>query len=333
MQVTDMAKNDNLSDFLLDIANAIRDKKGSSEPINAQDFSSEIASISSGGGGGETSSAPMQIIDNYLTIEALEDGLEVSIPIDNEYCVDASGIWIPISAKTPTPAINIGQTLSFRGNKPEGIVPTNGYGSIVITKKCNVMGNALSIFFYDNIIESLKEHRYIASSLFAGNPIVSAERLLLSPSTLGNSSYSAMFQDCAELIYPPKLPASTLADSCYKHMFRRCKKIEESPALNAMNLAAQCYQGMFEDCISLKKITLPAKNTFMSCYSTMFNRCSSLKRIEAMFIDIQTESIQYWVNGVSSSGVLILNKENTLTLPSGMSGIPNGWEVVYIPAE
>lgn len=46
-----MAKNDNLSDFMADIADAIRAKKGTSEPINAQDFSAEIASIETGGGG------------------------------------------------------------------------------------------------------------------------------------------------------------------------------------------------------------------------------------------------------------------------------------------
>ena len=45
-----MAKNDNLSDFMADIADAIRAKKGTSEPINAQDFSAEIASIEGGGG-------------------------------------------------------------------------------------------------------------------------------------------------------------------------------------------------------------------------------------------------------------------------------------------
>ena len=45
-----MAKNDNLTDFLTDVANAIRQKKGTNEPINPQDFSSEIASIQSGGG-------------------------------------------------------------------------------------------------------------------------------------------------------------------------------------------------------------------------------------------------------------------------------------------
>ena len=45
-----MAKNNNLTDFLTDVADAIRAKKGTTEPINPQDFSSEIASIESGGG-------------------------------------------------------------------------------------------------------------------------------------------------------------------------------------------------------------------------------------------------------------------------------------------
>lgn len=43
-----MAKNDNLQDFLTDVADAIRAKKGTTAKINPQDFSSEIASIQSG---------------------------------------------------------------------------------------------------------------------------------------------------------------------------------------------------------------------------------------------------------------------------------------------
>lgn len=45
-----MAKNDNLKDFLTDVADAIREKKGTTDLINPQDFSAEIASIQSGGG-------------------------------------------------------------------------------------------------------------------------------------------------------------------------------------------------------------------------------------------------------------------------------------------
>ncbi len=43
-----MAKNDNLTDFLTDVANAIREKKGTSNLINPQNFSDEIRSIVTG---------------------------------------------------------------------------------------------------------------------------------------------------------------------------------------------------------------------------------------------------------------------------------------------
>ena len=43
-----MAKTDNLGDFLKDVADSIRTKTGTTELINAQDFSAKILNISSG---------------------------------------------------------------------------------------------------------------------------------------------------------------------------------------------------------------------------------------------------------------------------------------------
>ena len=57
-----MAKNDNLTDLLTDVANAIRAKKGISGKINPQNFSSEIASISTGSGGGEGGGGALPIV-------------------------------------------------------------------------------------------------------------------------------------------------------------------------------------------------------------------------------------------------------------------------------
>lgn len=59
-----MAKNDNLKDFLTDVANAIREKKGTTEPINPQDFSAEIAAIETGGEtGGAVASVPAKDVN------------------------------------------------------------------------------------------------------------------------------------------------------------------------------------------------------------------------------------------------------------------------------
>ena len=55
-----MAKNNNLTDFLTDVANAIRAKKGTTAKINPQDFSSEIASI---GGSATTPKSDVNFYD------------------------------------------------------------------------------------------------------------------------------------------------------------------------------------------------------------------------------------------------------------------------------
>lgn len=47
-----MAKTNNLTDFLTDVANAIREKEGSSEAINPQAFSTRILALRTGGSGG-----------------------------------------------------------------------------------------------------------------------------------------------------------------------------------------------------------------------------------------------------------------------------------------
>ena len=48
-----MAKNDNLTDFLTNVADAIRYKKNTTERINPQDFFSQIVSIGNEGGNGD----------------------------------------------------------------------------------------------------------------------------------------------------------------------------------------------------------------------------------------------------------------------------------------
>lgn len=62
-----MAKTDNLTDFLTDIADAIREKKGTADKINPQDFASEIANLTSGGSGEWLSEDAEKLISRTLT--------------------------------------------------------------------------------------------------------------------------------------------------------------------------------------------------------------------------------------------------------------------------
>ena len=68
-----MAKTDNLIHYLSDVANAIREKEGSTDPINAQDFSERIRSISAGSDPGFTDYyyfENMSISMNNTTVDA-----------------------------------------------------------------------------------------------------------------------------------------------------------------------------------------------------------------------------------------------------------------------
>ena len=73
-----MAKTDNLIHYLSDVANAIREKEGSTDPINAQDFSERIRSISVGSDPG--------FADYYYFNNAY-------IPIQNGGQVEASSLF------------------------------------------------------------------------------------------------------------------------------------------------------------------------------------------------------------------------------------------------
>ena len=78
-----MAKNNNLTDFLTDVATAIRTKKGTSALINPQNFSSEIASIETG----ITPTGTIEITSNGEKDVTNYAKANVNIPNQNPYIV------------------------------------------------------------------------------------------------------------------------------------------------------------------------------------------------------------------------------------------------------
>ena len=88
-------------------------------------------------------------INNFLTIVALEDGLTASLSTNAvEYCVDGDENWTTLAAGATSPAINKGQTLSFRGNLTPA--SSKGVGRFTISKSCDLIGNCNSLLFGDN---------------------------------------------------------------------------------------------------------------------------------------------------------------------------------------
>lgn len=254
--------------------------------------------------------------NDYLTIEALEDGLTVSLSQNAcEYCID-NGSWNNLSADVITPSINKGQTLSFKGS----LTPNSGTGKssraidpgiglgigrFTISKKCNLKGNIMSLLFGDNFEgqTDLNGYDYAFCNLFNYcSTIIDASQLLLPATTLASHCYYNMFWGCSSLVTVPELPATTLADFCYYSMFRGCSSLVTAPELPATTLAEGCYISMFEN-------------------------CSKLNYIKALFTTTPGYSYtSYWVSDVSSTGTFVKNK-NAIWNVTGTDGIPTGWTV------
>lgn len=60
-----MAKTNNLTDFLTDVADGIRAKKGTTDKINPQNFRSEIESISTGTSTEDGNIEPTTVLKGY----------------------------------------------------------------------------------------------------------------------------------------------------------------------------------------------------------------------------------------------------------------------------
>ena len=149
----------------------------------------------------------------------------------------------------------------------------------------------------------------------------------LPATTLAEYCYQSMFSGCTVLTSAPELPATTLADCCYQNMFYDCSGLTSAPELPATMLTRYCYSNMFKNCTNLTSAPeLPATTLADGCYNSMFWGCTSLNYIKMLATDISASScLNYWVKDVSSTGTFV--KANGVEIPTGTSGIPEGWTV------
>lgn len=260
----------------------------------------------------------------YFTIVSLEDNNEInfkpfyynpaSTGISNtiSYQLEGSDSWNTLTY-SETLVLNENQTAKFKMNDPTiisfGYGPGNvGIGTFYVSKTYNVKGNIMSLLHGDDFVGkvSLSDKAGVFNYLFGpynkSNPLIDAGNLILPATTLASTCYAFMFQANSLLTTAPKLPATTLAPACYMYMFRGCSSLITAPELSATTLADYCYHEMFHYCTSLNYIKMLATDISASICLTD------------------------WVNGVASSGTFVKNP-NMTTLPTGISGIPEGWTV------
>lgn len=106
-----MAQNNNLGDFLTGVADAIRDAKGSSEQINAQDFPSEIRAL-----GGSSISDSYFIFGKLPTNKMYLETDITTVPVSLFRCV--SDAYQNMVKEIHLPSATIINGFAFANNVP-----------------------------------------------------------------------------------------------------------------------------------------------------------------------------------------------------------------------
>ena len=226
-------------------------------------------------------SIPVAYKDQYLTFEALEDGIfQFTPPTGSDtkiYYSKNGGEWInenSVQVVTEDKVRWKGSFSNFSYNTRIG-----QFGSTTETQLAQfiVYGNIMSLIHSDlfKINNQLSGYENFAR-VFMYSKVKDAKNLIL-PDNTTYSCYNSLFGDCIYLVNAPELPATTLQTLCYTDMFHNCTSLLKAPDLPATIAETSCYLRMFGGCTSLTKSPKIELNTLSdTCCEGMFQDCSNL---------------------------------------------------------
>lgn len=236
-----------------------------------------------------------------MYIEALEDlTVKMSSSFADVYYSEDLVNWERLAnSSSSSNIINItkGKKTYFYSNG-SAYNPGYGIGTFVITGKCNVGGNCMSLRYGLDYKDKKTFTSYAGfQSLFADcTTIINAKNLILPATTLLANTYNRMFANCTSLKTAPLLlPATTVTtrksgnnkyptiSGAYESMFEGCTSLVTAPEILAETIGEQGCYNMFKNCTSLEYISMAPIKTFTSSHynklhlSQMFANCASLK--------------------------------------------------------
>lgn len=231
----------------------------------------------------------------YLTLEPLESGT-IQFSKACSYSLNG-GAWTSLAAATNTPALSVGDKISFKASAAP--TTTEGVGTFSSSCKFNAYGNPLSMRSGDSFkgVVVMPNNTYTFYRLFYGSKIIDASNISMPYTTITNYCYRDMFAGSSYMTSAPELPTMTLTTGCYWGMFMDCTSLVNAPSELPSTIAASyAYYEMFRGCTSL----VQAPEILATSMAA-----SSRNNMTEMFYDCT--SLVYPPSKLSSAGVLLLS--------------------------
>ena len=153
--------------------------------------------------------------------------------------------------------------------------------------------------------------------------------------SIGSNGCRQMFNGCTSLTTAPDMANVTSIgrNGCY-YMFEGCTKLTTAPDFSSLtNVNADSFDSCFAGCTSLttspnfSKVNDFGGSGYQRSFQSCFSDCTSLNYVYAPSPSTWDENRYFpnWLKNVASYG--IVRKKSSLTIPSGTSGVPSGWDV------
>ena len=262
-----MSKQNNLTDFLTDVANAIRTKKGTTGLINPQNFSAEIASLSGGLEIVEMAETTATIEPNKVYVWGMVESLNITLGTSTNES-DFFAFRFRCSKPTMTVVTVNGATWADDTELDAQGKPILDLGSWY---QCEIKGGTSALYarlaHYIPFADSNVEAVLLANGVGDGLGVTykdAAKVKSISTWFKGNTDITAF----AEFVN--FLGISNLLDST----FNGCSSLAE---ISLPASLTRISNSTFNDCSSLAEISLPASLTRIGI--SAFQRCSSLAKV------------------------------------------------------
>jgi hypothetical protein len=269
-----MSKDNNLHDFLQDVADAIKEKKGSNDAINAQDFSDEIKNLPSGGSG--------------CTGHADVEGLKAIGWTDED--------------------IEYFQTYGVSWNEDEDEyykVPDDNKALYGVLTADNIQTYKDRIVYLPKIDLSTKTN---IVGMFNGCFLMRAIPLL---DTSKVTNMNLVFRNCYSLTYIPPLDLPKLTSA--EFAFFNCSTLLSIPQINLSGLTSlnALFQNSSR---LVKVLRIDAKNitnynsAFNLCYSLMYVELLNLTKSVGFpnSVFMSNKSILYMIENESATAAIVI---------------------------
>ena len=286
-----MSKADNLKDFLTDVADAIRAKKGTTDLINPQNFSAEIASLSGGLEVIEMTETAATIEPNKVYVWGMVESLNITLGASTD-ASDFFAFRFRCSKPTMTSVTVNGATWADDTELDAGGKPVLDLGSWY---QCEIKGGTSALYarlahyipFEDSNVEAVLMSKGVGdgigitykdaakvttiSTWFKSNAdITSFDELKYFTGVTALENFA--FYGCSAL-KSITLPSSI--SSISSQAFNSCTVLEE--VKNFENTSIEILQDEIFRGTSLKSIVLPRTVTLIN--TNAFYGCSSLREI------------------------------------------------------